>query len=247
MSQSENDTGNDGGGTQTAELSDEEYYELLQSRRRSVVFETLADRIAPVDLKDLATAVATRESGVKAADPAFRERVKISLHHNHLPTMADLGVLDYDPDATRIEACSPIDELHEGTEEFAHGKRLTETSVTDRSTTSFDALLDVTSDPPCRHLLVELRNAAPDQEIDPWSALESGDDRAQPHQESLPKRLYHVYLPKLETQGFIEWDREAGVVSRGSEFDLIEPVLALLIDHKEALPHDFPSYAPHIR
>jgi len=76
MSQSENDTGNDGGGTQTAELSDEEYYELLQSRRRSVVFETLADRIAPVGLEDLATAVTTREGGVKAADPAFRERVK---------------------------------------------------------------------------------------------------------------------------------------------------------------------------
>jgi hypothetical protein len=44
---------------------------------------------------------------VKAADEEFVERVKISLHHNHLPKMADLGVVEYDPDATRIDSCPP--------------------------------------------------------------------------------------------------------------------------------------------
>jgi hypothetical protein len=31
------------------------------------------------------------------------ELVAVALHHNHLPTMADLGVIDYDSDSNCVE------------------------------------------------------------------------------------------------------------------------------------------------
>lgn len=103
MSQPQNDATQRG----APRLTESEYHELLRPERRRIAFDTLTERIAPVDLENLVIAVATRESSVKAADEEFVERVKISLHHNHLPKMADLGVVEYDPDATRIDSCPP--------------------------------------------------------------------------------------------------------------------------------------------
>jgi len=82
----------------------ERRYELLRPKRRRIAYNVLTGRIPPVDLDDLAAAVAARESNPDAADEEFIECVAISLHHNHLPKMSDLGV-DYNPNATRIESC----------------------------------------------------------------------------------------------------------------------------------------------
>lgn len=41
-------------------------------------------------------------------------------------------------------------------------------------------------------------------------------------------QLHHVHLPKLDEAGYVEWDREADVVSRGPMFEEIEPVLRVL-------------------
>lgn len=38
-------------------------------------------------------------------------------------------------------------------------------------------------------------------------------------------RLYHVHLPKLAATGIIDWDRERGIVTEGSHFDEVSPVL----------------------
>ena len=46
-------------------------------------------------------------------------------------------------------------------------------------------------------------------------------------------RLHHVHLPKLADYGFIEWDRDAHVVTKGPRFDEMRPLLELLIDQQK--------------
>lgn len=86
----------------TSGLTTSERHELLAAERRRVTLDILAGRVAPVDLVEVATEVVTREDGVDAGEEATK-RVTLSLHHIHLPKMADLGVLEYDPDSHRIE------------------------------------------------------------------------------------------------------------------------------------------------
>lgn len=56
--------------------------------------------------------------------------------------------------------------------------------------------------------------------------------------ERLDMELSHVHLPKLEDSGLIEWDSEAGTVSRGPAFEEVEPVLRLLAANADRLPGD---------
>lgn len=89
----------------TTNLTTSEYHRLLASKRRRVALDVLANRTAPVDLEDLAATIALRELEVDIADEKTIKRVALTLHHNHLPKMTDLGVVDYDPETTRIESC----------------------------------------------------------------------------------------------------------------------------------------------
>ena len=52
--------------------------------------------------------------------------------------------------------------------------------------------------------------------------------------------LVHCHLPKLEEAGYIEWDQKTGEISRGPSFEEIEPLLALLENHADELPHGWP-------
>ena len=103
MSQSSDDKTT--GPTATGHLTDDDYYRLLSAERRRAVFEALADSTAPVELADLAAAVAAREGDADPDDETVRS-VSVSLHHVHLPMMAALDVVDYDPAATRVASWS---------------------------------------------------------------------------------------------------------------------------------------------
>lgn len=46
-------------------------------------------------------------------------------------------------------------------------------------------------------------------------------------------RDYHVHLPKLAEYDYIDWDRDAHVVTRGPDFDDVRPLLQLLDDHPD--------------
>lgn len=87
---------------QTLELTETEYHQLLSNERRRVAFEILETRKTPVELMELATAVGTREVEAGVPDTEYVERVAITLHHNHLPSMDQLGFIDYDPATKRI-------------------------------------------------------------------------------------------------------------------------------------------------
>lgn len=86
----------------TTHLPESERHRVLASERRRLILDVLAERSTPVDLADLAAAVATRESDGETDGDV--DRVALTLHHVHLPKMAAHGVVGYDPDAGRIES-----------------------------------------------------------------------------------------------------------------------------------------------
>jgi len=51
--------------------------------------------------------------------------------------------------------------------------------------------------------------------------------------------LQQNHLPQLEDYGYVEWDREAGTVSRGDSFEEVEPTLRMLLANADDLPADF--------
>jgi len=85
-----------------APLSETERYRLLASERRRTVLDVLFGRSCPIDVEDLAREVADRERNVAAAEDAVAS-VTTSLHHCHLPKLADHGVVDYDVDTGRVK------------------------------------------------------------------------------------------------------------------------------------------------
>lgn len=86
-----------------------------------------------------------------------------------------------------------------------------------------------------RHLLIALRNGNPQEHtaiaLDEWV---DETDTAAPL-----TVMHHTHLPKLEDQGFIQWDRDHHRVSRGPQFAEIEPLLSVLYDHREDLPEEW--------
>lgn len=97
-------------------------------------------------------------------------------------------------------------------------------------------LLDVLSHPHRRRILtrLEARNPRDEDEFD----LEelTGDEGLD--DETLS--LVHNHLPKLADSGFIDWDRAEQVVTRGSRFHEIEPLIELMNAHQDELPADWP-------
>lgn len=81
-------------------------FDLLSNRRRRYALAHLADRERPTALADLARAVAARENGVPTAEVTDEavQRTRTSLHHAHLPKLADAGAVEFDRDRNRVRA-----------------------------------------------------------------------------------------------------------------------------------------------
>lgn len=78
-------------------LSKDTLYGLLSDRRRRTVLYQLDERENPVSLAELARVIVLEETGsnVDAPSEALR-RVRISLHHVHLPKLSDAGAVAFD-------------------------------------------------------------------------------------------------------------------------------------------------------
>ena len=79
-------------------------FELLRNRRRRHVLAFLSDRRSAVTLDEIADAVASGVSPTGFDEPSaeFRTRVAATLHHVHLPKLADAGVVSYDTEAKTV-------------------------------------------------------------------------------------------------------------------------------------------------
>jgi DNA-binding transcriptional ArsR family regulator len=93
-----------------------------------------------------------------------------------------------------------------------------------------DKVLETLADRQRRVVLLLLKRGAVENEAD--LLFRSKDETK--------AALVHNHLPKLEEAGYIEWDRESGTIEKGPEFDEIEPLLELIEEHSDELPHDWP-------
>lgn len=85
-------------GEPSQDLSRSERYRLLASERRRDAISELAGASAPVELEDLAAHLANGDEA----------ETRIELHHVHLPMMAEMGILEYDHERTRVTThCDP--------------------------------------------------------------------------------------------------------------------------------------------
>ena len=81
--------------TQTPAVGLDETHRALADEQRRVILRITGDADLPVSLDRLATLVAAET----AADV---DRVRLGLHHKHLPLLADVGALEYDPESHRV-------------------------------------------------------------------------------------------------------------------------------------------------
>lgn len=83
---------------------DDQVVRVLADRQRRCVLESLKAATAPVGLADLAVELAHRDSDA-AAGASFDEtarRMRIRLHHCHLPMLDDAGLIDYDAENQHV-------------------------------------------------------------------------------------------------------------------------------------------------
>lgn len=79
-------------------------FDVLQDQHRRYVLHALSESQQPMHLTDLANAVVDQK-GQSNHDGTTEtvERVRTSLHHAHLPKLADFGVIEYDVDERRVK------------------------------------------------------------------------------------------------------------------------------------------------
>jgi hypothetical protein len=91
---------------------------------------------------------------------------------------------------------------------------------------NWNAVFESLSAEPRRQLIVSLMDAPPDQSVPlPESAMMPNVPQ---DPEVLRTELYHNHLPILADMGFVTWEKEPLVASRGSRFDEVAVVSAAL-------------------
>ncbi|MDS0283705.1 DUF7344 domain-containing protein [Haloarcula onubensis] len=95
-----------------ATLDESERYRILSDERRRLVLEILAERTTGIGLDDLAQAVTTRQTTGTDVGPGTVDRVRIALHHKHLPMLDESGVLSYESEVRQVEQPRVASERH---------------------------------------------------------------------------------------------------------------------------------------
>lgn len=89
-----------------ATQSPDTIFALLSDRRRRYVSKILSEQDLPIGLHQLATAVASWETGTASDEVSAETTAEIAttLHHVHLPKLADADVIDYDTATNTVTA-----------------------------------------------------------------------------------------------------------------------------------------------
>jgi DNA-binding transcriptional ArsR family regulator len=99
-------------------------------------------------------------------------------------------------------------------------------------------LFKILSDEHRRRVLIALARANP-REDEIISLEEVADHQGDGSIAVLQQELYHCHLPKLNDARLIDWNRDNGNITRGPQFDEIEPFLTLMDEHQDELPADW--------
>ncbi|RQG98806.1 DUF7344 domain-containing protein [Natrarchaeobius oligotrophus] len=176
-----------------------ERYEVLRHPRRVRLLEILEDRPS-LSVEALTSALAERERSDVTGGRSRRE-IRVTLVHNHLPRLAEFGIVEWDDDRVELVADSPVcpDEL----------SRLLEESNGDA------AHLEQLVDPVRLAVLEEVTESDRPLSLEQLaSALAGRGSLSQTDPERAEIALHHSHLPALEEIGALEYDHESGLVSR---------------------------------
>lgn len=183
-------TSGDGGQGELTAVS-REWYDVLRHPRRIHLLAALEN--GSRTLEELVDAIAARES-------ADRGEIRIALVHNHLPRLADHGILEWDGETVSrpIERSLPVTDLSGLLEEGdrADGRTL-ETLVHPVRTRLYAMLAELNRPVSVEALAAEL-------------VERDGDSFSERSEAGLA--LYHVHLPAMADVGAIEFDPRSGTV-----------------------------------
>lgn len=87
-----------------------------------------------------------------------------------------------------------------------------------------------------RQLLVALldHNPQDDSDVDPLDIFVSDGES-----DAFETELRHSHLPALEAKGFITWDRDTGEISKGPNWESIQPLMELIHENRDSLPEEW--------
>ena len=86
-------------------LAESEVHHLLSNSRRREILTVLWQRPGQLTVRELSERIAASESGCSPAPRPLRESVYNALHQTHLPTLAGVGLVEYDPDRKLVRPC----------------------------------------------------------------------------------------------------------------------------------------------
>ncbi|WP_312909615.1 hypothetical protein [Natronosalvus caseinilyticus] len=98
----------------------------------------------------------------------------------------------------------------------------------------WDDVFETLSAEPRRQLIVSLMDVSPDETVPLPERAINPDVPEDP--EMLRMELYHRHLPFLADRGFVEWESDPLVASRGPRFEEVAVVFEALYAHADELP-----------
>jgi DNA-binding transcriptional ArsR family regulator len=187
-------------------------FESLAAARRRRVLGILRTHHEAVPVSDVAARLVARESerSIVSVAPTDRRRIQVSLHHQHLPKLADAGLVELVADGDEVRIAD-----HDALADDAV-RTVRSLPVDDGLDPLFDALADARQ----RTLLSVLgllhhpvsarrlarRVVAEERDRSPAAVPDDAVERAL-------ASLRHVHLPTLADADLLSWDPDVGRVS----------------------------------
>lgn len=91
------------------EIEEEQFYDVLSNARRRECIKLLRDDDGPVTVSKLTSYIASVEAD--EPDERLEKSIYVALRQTHLPKLAELGVVEYDPDSNVVSAGSAFSQF----------------------------------------------------------------------------------------------------------------------------------------
>ncbi|WP_276257039.1 DUF7344 domain-containing protein [Halomontanus rarus] len=92
-------------------LEESEIFHILGNDRRRAIVQLLATESEQIDVSDVATRIAERESDTTPVPNNLYKSVYVSLQQTHLPQLEEDDVIAYDPEGKTIQPGAHFDEV----------------------------------------------------------------------------------------------------------------------------------------